>query len=210
MAEPHRFPIPADRVRSEDVIDRSRFLCTVAPAATPELAQAVVREVEAEFPDATHHCWAFVAGAPGSTARIGMSDDGEPHGTAGRPMLTVLLHSGVGEIVAVVTRYYGGTKLGTGGLARAYAGAVQSALARLTTREKVDYGTLSVAVGYAQYSAVQHLLAAHEAEIVTDAFAEQVTLDIRAPLPHLGALREAIANATHGQAIFTETPTDNA
>jgi len=204
MAALHRYPIPADRVRTEDLIDRSRFLCTLAPAATPAEAQAIIREVHAEFPDATHHCWAFVAGEPGSTARIGMSDDGEPHGTAGRPMLTVLLHSGIGEVVAVVTRYYGGTKLGTGGLARAYAGAVQSALAQLTTREKVEYGAFTVAVGYAQFAAVQHLLPAYEAEILSDRFTEQVTLQLRAPVPQLSGLRTAIANATHGQAIFPD------
>ncbi|HEX4932653.1 MAG TPA: YigZ family protein, partial [Gemmatimonadaceae bacterium] len=109
MAPPDRYPVPAERVRAELVIERSRFICTMGRAETSEAAHAFVKEVQGEFADATHNCWAFVAGAPGSTARIGMSDDGEPHGTAGRPMLTVLMHSGVGEVVAVVTRYFGGT-----------------------------------------------------------------------------------------------------
>jgi putative IMPACT (imprinted ancient) family translation regulator len=103
MAAPHRYPIPADRARAEDLIDRSRFICSVARAETAADAQAFIREISAEFPDATHHCWAYVAGPPGSTTHIGMSDDGEPHGTAGRPMLTVLLHANLGEVVAVVT-----------------------------------------------------------------------------------------------------------
>lgn len=206
MADPQRYPIPADLVRSEDVVDRSRFICSLAPAPTPDAAHDFLRVTQAEFPDATHHCWAFVAGPPGSTARIGMSDDGEPHGTAGRPMLTVLLHCGIGDIVAVVTRYYGGTKLGTGGLARAYAGAVQSGLALLTTREKVEYGRLTVTVGYAQFSAVQHLLPAFEADVVGDAFAEGVTLQLRAPIAKVPALRQAISNATHGQATFAADP----
>ena len=204
MADPLRYPIPADRVRTEDVIDRSRFICTLAPAPSPEAAQALVRDVSAEFPDATHHCWAFVAGPPGSTGRIGMSDDGEPHGTAGRPMLTVLLHSGIGEVAAVVTRYYGGTKLGTGGLARAYSGAVQSALAAVTTREKVDYAPLSLMVSYAHFSAVQHLLPTFEAEVTGEAFAEDVTLHLRAPVQQVAPLRVAIGNATHGQAQFLD------
>src|SRR4051812_21661975 len=118
-----RYPIPAARHRAELTIERSRFICTIAHAAEPDDAHAFIREMNAEFGDATHNCWAFVAGPPGDTNRIGMSDDGEPHGTAGRPMLTVLTHSGVGDIVAVVTRYYGGTKLGTGGLVKAYGGA---------------------------------------------------------------------------------------
>ncbi len=138
MSAPDRYPIPAARARAELVIERSRFVCTVSRAESPDAAHAFIKEMQGEFANATHNCWAFVAGPPGSTARIGMSDDGEPHGTAGRPMLTVLMHSGVGEIAAVVTRYYGGTKLGTGGLVRAYSAAVQEALARLERRERVD------------------------------------------------------------------------
>ncbi len=207
MPAPSRYPIPADRARAEVVIDRSRFVCTLAPAATPDAAQAVLHEVQAEFPGATHHCWAYVAGAPGSTSRIGLSDDGEPHGTAGRPMLTVLLHSNVGEIVAVVTRFYGGVKLGTGGLARAYADAVNVALGRLLTHEKVEYGALTVTVAYAQFSAVQHLLPSFEAKALSEVFAEGVTLQLRAPLERLPDLRAAIGNATHGQAAFADDAT---
>ena len=100
-----------------------------------------------EFPDATHNCWAYVAGPPASTGRVGMSDAGEPHGTAGRPMLTVLLHSGVGEIAAVVTRYYGGIKLGTGGLVKAYGGAVLAALEALPRVERIDYVDAALSIG---------------------------------------------------------------
>lgn len=207
MSDASRYPIPTERARAETVIDRSRFICSLARAESPEAAQAFIRELNAEFPDATHNCWAYVAGAPGDTARIGMSDDGEPHGTAGRPMLTVLLHSGVGEIVAVVTRYFGGTKLGTGGLVRAYSAAVQAALAVLETRERVDYGSLRVVVAYAHFATVQHLLPSFEAEIVTDSFAEDVTLDLKVPLQQLSLLRAALENATSGQAGF---PADQA
>jgi uncharacterized YigZ family protein len=119
-----RYPIPSARHRVEQVIDRSRFICTVAPVSTVDEAQIFVREVQREFADATHNCWAYVVGAPGSSDRIGLSDDGEPHGTAGRPMFTVLQHADVGDVAAVVTRYYGGIKLGTGGLVKAYSGAV--------------------------------------------------------------------------------------
>ncbi|MBI3789360.1 MAG: YigZ family protein, partial [Gemmatimonadetes bacterium] len=138
-----RYPIPAGRHRAEQVIDRSRFVATLDRAATPDEAHEVLRAVAAEFDDATHHALAFVAGPPGSTTHVGMSDAGEPHGTAGRPMLTVLLHGGVGDIVAVCTRWYGGTKLGTGGLARAYGGTVQLALATLPRSEKVELVALA-------------------------------------------------------------------
>ena len=202
MADSLRYPVPSARFRAEQVVDRSRFICTVSRAATPEEAHAFVRAMGLEFSDATHNCWAFIAGAPGSTARIGMSDDGEPHGTAGRPMLTVLLHSGVGEIVAVVTRYYGGTKLGTGGLVRAYSSAVQAALNVLETRERVEYSAFTVSLSYALFSAVQNLLPPFEATISSETFAEDVTLSVRVPRQHLGALRAALGNATSGQAVL--------
>src|SRR6185503_18436582 len=107
----------------------------------------------------THHCWAFLAGPPGSTAHVGMSDAGEPKGTAGRPMLTVLLHAGVGEVVAVCARWFGGTKLGTGGLARAYAEGVQLALAGLPTELAVARARFEVSVGYAHVAALRQLAA---------------------------------------------------
>ena len=150
-----RYDIPGAPHRALLTIDRSRFLCTIAPARTTDDAQAFVRAMHVEFADATHNCWAYVIGPPGITDRIGMSDDGEPHGTAGRPMLTVLQHCGVGDIVAVVTRYYGGTKLGTGGLVKAYGGAVQLALESLPRTPRVDYAYLEVVVGYGDIGALQ-------------------------------------------------------
>src|SRR6185312_17010598 len=131
MTDSSRYLVPAARHRAEQTISRSRFICTVDRVSSADTAQRFLREMNDEFPDATHNCWAYLVGPPGSTDRIGMSDAGEPHGTAGRPMLTVLQHSGIGDVAAVVTRYYGGAKLGTGGLVKAYGGAVQHALATL-------------------------------------------------------------------------------
>ena len=128
-------------------------------------AQKFLREMNDEFPDATHNCWAYLIGAPGSTDRIGMSDAGEPHGTAGRPMLMVLQHSGVGDIAAIVTRYYGGTNLGTGGLVKAYGGTVQLALATMPTVERIDYTEITVTVGYESISAIQQLLPRFESSV---------------------------------------------
>lgn len=204
MANTLRYPVPAGRCRVEDTIDRSRFICTVARASSPEDAHRFIREVTHEFPDATHNCWAFVAGAPGSSSRIGMSDDGEPHGTAGRPMLTVLLHSGVGEIVVVVTRFYGGTKLGTGGLVRAYSGAVQSARQHLATEERVEWAELGVIIGYAHLAAVLHQLHSCEATISREAFAEDVTLHLRVPVELRESLRAIISDSTSGQVVFLD------
>ena len=97
--------------REEETVKRSRFIVTVGRAASPEAAHAFIEKIREEHSQATHNCWAFNAGEPGSTAQVGASDDGEPKGTAGRPMLTAVLHSGIGEVVVVVTRYFGGILL---------------------------------------------------------------------------------------------------
>ena len=198
-----RYPVPADRARAEVEFSRSRFLCTLSRAETAADAQWLVRELRSEFPDATHHCWAFIAGPPGSTSQIGLSDDGEPHGTAGRPMLTVLTHCGVGEIAAVVTRYYGGTNLGTGGLVKAYSAAVQAALAALRTMERVELMELTVTVSYALLSAVRHHLPACEATVVDEQFAEDVVLRVQLPVEREAQFRAAVGNATAGQGIIS-------
>jgi uncharacterized YigZ family protein len=203
MGNHTRYHVPATRHRTEEIIERSRFICTIAPANTVEAAQAFIRELNAEFADATHNCWAYVIGPPGNTSRAGMSDAGEPHGTAGRPMLTVLLHSGVGDIAAVVTRYYGGTKLGTGGLVKAYSGAVQHALATLPLTERIDWVELAVTLGYASIDALRQLLPAHEAEVLTEAYGAEVDYVLRVPRPHAAALQSALLDATRGQARIT-------
>lgn len=199
-----RYRIPARSHRVEETIQRSRFLTALAHAPDAEAAHDFVASLRAEFPDATHHCWAFVAGPPGSTAHIGMSDDGEPHGTAGRPMLTALLHSDVGEIVAVCTRYYGGVKLGTGGLSRAYSGGVVSALATLPTEERVDRVEVDVAVGYPEVDAVQRLIAEMELPVIDEHFAGDVRYRLGVPIDELDALRLRIADLTRGAGTVEE------
>lgn len=132
-----------------------------------------------------------------------MSDDGEPHGTAGRPMLNILLHSGVGEIVAVVTRWFGGIKLGTGGLARAYAGSVELALADLPTIERMDTRMLDLVIGYERIDQVQRLLPRFEAEILEEGYLDRVRFRVRLPVTAHDALCIALADATQGDAVIT-------
>lgn len=198
-----RYPVPAGPHRVELVIDRSRFVCTIARASSTDDAQAFIKQINTEFPDATHNCWAFVVGEPGSTDRIGMSDDGEPHGTAGRPMLTVLLHSGIGEIAAVVTRYYGGIKLGTGGLVKAYGGAVQEALASLPTVQRVDTVDVQFDVPYSAVGAVQQLMPTVDAEVLEQRFEVNASFVVRLPRDEEPRLRAAIQNLTRGAASYS-------
>jgi uncharacterized YigZ family protein len=198
-----RYPVPAATHRVEQEISRSRFITTVGRVSTVEDAQAFIRAVTDEFSDATHHCWAYVVGPPGDTGRVGMSDDGEPHGTAGRPMLNALLHAPVGDVAAVVTRYYGGTKLGTGGLVRAYGGGVQAALAALPVTERIEYVSLAATIDYARLAAVRQLCPEHEAEILEQAFDERVRLTFRVPDGNAGRFRAALLDATRGQALLS-------
>ena len=195
-----RYLVPGARHRAEQTIDRSRFICTVERVSSAADAQDFLREMNAEFADATHNCWAYLIGAPGSTDRIGMSDAGEPHGTAGRPMLTVLQHSGVGDIAAIVTRYYGGTNLGTGGLVKAYGGAVQLALATMPRVERIDYTELTVAVGYESISAVQQLLPRFGSSSLSEEYGERATFRLRVPVANVEAMRAALLDATSGRA----------
>ena len=176
MSSPTRYPIPAGEYRQEEDISRSRFITTVAPAHTVAEAQEFIDRIRDEFRDATHNCWAYVVGPPGSTARIGMSDDGEPHGTAGKPMLGMLLHGDTGDTVAVVTRYFGGTKLGTGGLVRAYGGCLQRALQAMPRSERVERAGLVVRLDYASLEGARACALAHEAELAEEEFGEDVRI----------------------------------
>jgi len=186
-------------------VQRSRFITTVAHAPDAEAAHAFVATVREELSDATHHCWAFVAGPPGSTAHIGMGDDGEPHGTAGRPMLTALLHSEVGEIVAVCTRYFGGTKLGTGGLSRAYSSGVLLALELLPTEEKVERVEVEVTIGYPDVDGAQRLIEEMDLHVLDEAYGADVRYRLGVPVDEVDALRRRVADLTRG-AGTVETP----
>ena len=198
------YPIPAMTHRTEQTIDRSRFVATLAHASTVDAARTFVDEVRAEFPDATHNCWAFLAGPPGSTSHVGFSDAGEPHGTAGRPMLDVLLHSGLGEVAAVVTRWYGGVKLGKGGLVRAYGGAVQHNLESLPTKLLVERVTLDLHVGYAEVEPLRRLLAVAGAEVLAEQYGADVHYRAAVPLAAEPAFRQSLADVTAGRARIDE------
>lgn len=200
-----RYPVPAGRHRAEETIRRSRFITTVARATSADDAQTFIDGIRAEFPDATHNCWAFAVGPPGSTTEVGMSDDGEPHGTAGRPMLEALLHSGVGEIAAVVTRYYGGVKLGKGGLQRAYSAGVQRALESMPRAERVRRVAVWVALEYGDRDPVER--AAHEmdAVVLSEEYGAEVRLHVAVPESLLEVFRQAVAEVTSGRGRIEPT-----
>ena len=197
-----RYPIPAANHRVEEAIKRSRFITTIAYTPAVTGARDFIAAMRAEFADASHNCWAYVIGPPGSTGQAGLSDDGEPHGTAGRPMLTVLLHSGIGDITAVVTRYFGGTLLGTGGLVKAYSGGVQLGLSTLPTVERVPSATLDLVVDYASITLLQRLLPDFEAAIVAQEFGVDATYRVKLPAARLDHFQATLLDLTNGQALI--------
>ncbi len=181
------------------IIKRSRFIVTMARVASPEAAKAFIDSVKARYPDANHNCWAYNAGAPETTAMIGASDDGEPKGTAGRPMLTVLLHCGVGEVAAVVTRYFGGTLLGTGGLVRAYQDLVKLGLEKLPVKERIPATLCLVTFEPRFLGKFQRLFEAAGAEVVSRDFAGDVTYRLNVPDAALSGLAAAVSEASAGR-----------
>lgn len=207
-----RYPIP-DLLggafhRTELLIRRSRFVTTSGHAPNAETARAFIEKVRRTFPDATHNCWAFTAGPPGDTARVGFSDDGEPHGTAGRPMLAVLLHAPSGETVSVVTRYFGGIKLGTGGLVRAYQQAMHENLDTLPLRERIVPVRLEVLVEYSHVDRLRRLLSPFEAHVEEEVFAADAAFRIALPQERAAAFRAALAEQTDGSALVEISDAD--
>lgn len=198
-----RYPIPdTAQYRVEDVIKKSQFIVTLAHAPSVEEAKAFVSSVKAEFPDATHNCWAYQAGPPGTTAKVGMSDDGEPHGTAGKPMLNVLLHADVGEIAAVVTRYFGGTKLGTGGLVRAYSGMVKLGLETLPVREKITPVRMDVVIDYSSVTLFKRMLPDYEIKVLEEKFGADAAFVVEMPKEHAETFSAAVVELTNGNALI--------
>ena len=183
----------AGPVRVEvDKIKGSRFICDLAPAADERAALDFVDRIRSDEPDATHHCWAFRLESAVSRS----SDDGEPGGTAGPPILRRLESADLVDVVAVVTRYYGGTNLGTGGLIRAYGAAAAAAIEAaqtITRRRMIAYRFIHP---YDLSAQVNHVIAGHEVEIVDARYEDAVTLDVRVPVAMASAFEAAIIEAT--------------
>ncbi|MFS3127959.1 YigZ family protein [Nocardioides sp. Bht2] len=187
-AAPHgRYLTVARNAEAEIEVKRSRFLCTIERVDDEAAARAVVDRLRKQHWDARHTCSAFVLGPRGEVQRS--SDDGEPSGTAGAPMLEVLRGHDLSDVVAVVTRWFGGTLLGAGGLVRAYGDAVRAGLAEAGQRERLLVAEYEVAVGHGEAGRVESELRTRGFDVIDAAYAEQVTL-------RLGVLPEAVDRLT--------------
>ncbi|MEY8392358.1 YigZ family protein [Lachnospiraceae bacterium 45-W7] len=185
----------------EIVVKKSRFIATLKPIDTEEEALAFIAGLKKQYWDARHNCYAFVAGRNQELQRC--SDDGEPNGTAGRPMLDVLLREELHNLAVVVTRYFGGTLLGTGGLVRAYQQAVQQGLENSVIIEKRPGRAMTIGTDYNGIGKIQYILAQQEITIMDTLYTEQVELKVMVPLEQSEMLQAAITEGTNGNARFS-------
>lgn len=193
-----KYLIPAATTRVETEVSKSRFIATIGFAESATEARAFIHAIRDEMPAANHHVYAFKAGF-GASVTEGVSDDGEPTGTAGPPILAVLRGAPLGDAVLVVTRFFGGIKLGTGGLVRAYSEAARTALDALPTREKIDLTQVGLSVPYALYERVKLLIAAYHAIVEHEAFEGEITLYLTLPVEQVAALSLALRDLSAGK-----------
>jgi uncharacterized YigZ family protein len=193
-----RYLIPAEQTRAEIIVSNSRFIATAAPVFSVEQAREFIHEMKHEFSDATHNVPVFLIGN-GASVTAHSSDDGEPSGTAGRPALAVLQGSGLGDIAVVVTRYFGGTKLGTGGLVRAYTDSVKAVLEILPRAEKVATHTVMLAVPYPIFEQTRLLIQKYNGKTLDEEFSADVTLSVQFVAENLDPFNGELNELTRGQ-----------
>jgi len=189
--------VPAQEPRIEIVVVNSRVIATVAPVFTVDEARAFVARVKREFADASHNVSAYLIGH-GQTVIAHAHDDGEPSGTAGRPALAGLRGSGLGDVAVVVTRYFGGTKLGRGGLVRAYGDAVREVLSVLPRAVRVPTHTVVIEVPYPLFERVRLLIEAQRGRIRRQEFATQVTVMAQFAVERFPTFQAALREMSHG------------
>ena len=177
---------------------KSRFIADIRPVSTEEEALAFIEEIRKKYWDARHHCYAYILGERGQQSRC--SDDGEPSQTAGRPMLDVLTEEGLTDVCAVVTRYFGGTLLGTGGLVRAYSGAVKEGLSQCVLMEKRPGRELAVTAGYGDVGKVQYLAAQAGIETLDTVYEADVRFSFLVSLEEEGGFVKKLTEGTAGRA----------
>jgi uncharacterized YigZ family protein len=197
-----RYTSVRQRARVEVEIKKSRFIGDIAPVPDESAALAFIDAVRAEFPTATHHCYAYITGYPGRVVR--MNDDGEPSGTAGRPILEVIEREGLTNTVVVVTRYFGGTLLGAAGLVRAYAGTASQAVAAAGVVEYVLHERWQLRCDYAHWGKLEFYLRTEEIKVGDPRFGTAVEVELAVPRRQAAALRQSIDDLLSGTAKWRE------
>lgn len=192
------FLTPSHVFDTQTTIKNSRFIAACSPVIGKAQAKAFIAARASQYPDANHHCWAMVAGPPWDVHQQDQSDDGEPRGSAGKPMLNVLTHSEFGQIVVVITRFFGGQKLGVGGLVRAYSHGVVNLLDSVQSRRIVPCVGWQLRLPYSLLASLEHRLHIMECEVESKEFGVDVQMMVRVPLNGQGLLTEHLQELGHG------------
>jgi len=192
--------VPAGSARTEITVANSRFIASLSPADSVEAARDYIASIRREYADAAHNVPAFIIGGGNSVTEF-CSADGEPSGTSGRPLLAVLKGTELGNVVVVVTRYFGGTLLGTGGLVKAYSEAGRAVLAITGRAELVETRRLAFSVSYHLFEGARMLVAQTGSTMVSEDFAEDVRLVVDVAVPGYGAFVSRLAELSAGAAL---------
>ncbi|EMT6576038.1 TPA: IMPACT family protein [Providencia rettgeri] len=195
--------IPAETISFTEEIKKSQFITYLAHTDGIEAAKDYIQSIKAQYPDARHHCWAFVAGRPDDSQKLGFSDDGEPTGTAGKPIMAQLLGSNLGEVTCVVVRYFGGIKLGTGGLVKAYGNGAQQALKILPTKTKVPQKIFNLVCDYSLINAIEQLLVQVNGTVLHSDYNETVSLQIAIPATLEQEVNDKLRDISRGAITLT-------
>ena len=190
--------IPLDEIRREHVVVNSRFIATLAPVFSTDEARAFISRIKNEFADASHNVPAYIIGG-GNTLTEYFSDDGEPSGTSGRPALTVLRGSGMGDIAVVVTRYFGGTLLGTGGLVKAYTESTQLVVNAVGRGRRVPVHVAMAAIPYNLLERVRLMTARNQGEILGEDYAADITVTLQFPVESFEGFQNELRELSAGR-----------
>ncbi len=192
------YSIPLYEVRREQVVVNSRFIATLGPVFDTEEARAFISRIKKEFADASHNVPAYIIGG-GNTVTEYFSDEGEPSGTAGRPALTVLRGSGLGDVAVVITRYFGGTLLGTGGLVKAYTESTQLVVNAVGRGRRVPVHIAMAAIPYNLLERVRLLTARNHGEVLGEDFAADITMTLQFPIKSFDAFQNDLRDISAGK-----------
>ncbi len=195
---------PQERGTTEFIEKKSRFIANISPASTRLEAISFIEEINSKYHGTNHNCTAFIIGAPSSPKDIHCSDDGEPSGTAGKPMLNVLMHNNLGDVVVVVSRYFGGVKLGTGGLVRAYSQAVKDAVAAIRLQKFTVTVTLNIRFHYQYEGTVRRVINKIDGVLLNSDYGEAVTFSVEIDKEAEPGFVNEMKNLTNGNVSFLE------
>lgn len=175
------FLLPNNAVETEYFIKKSRFITRVARADSRSQAMQLLQKAKQDYPDARHHCWAYLLGESEANSNAAMADDGEPSGTAGKPILNVIQHKSIGNVMVIVIRYFGGIKLGAGGLVRAYSAAAQQGIALVDLKHVVPMIDCTVELDFSQEQSLRHFSEQHQGKIDNIAYSSCVSVELQLP-----------------------------